>query len=519
MAIDRGQGISVTTTLADSYDVGNLIEDAQTAESTATTKAGEASTSASSAATSASAAATSATTASDARDDILDFTLSVSTLAAGASATASYDELTGVLSLGLPQGVAGAVGSNWTSGTANPDNANGVDGDFYFDSDDDKIFKKASGAWTLLADITGPPGADSTVAGPQGIQGNIGNTGADSTVAGPAGNDGDDGSVWTNSTNAPSGGVDGDFHLKTDNGDVYKNTLGTWSIVANIIGPTGQSGSGTGDVIAANNLLDLVNAATARTNIGVAIGTDVQAYDANIVSDANYVATDLNFTSVLSGAITANTAKTGITSAQASAITANTAKVGITAGQASAITANTAKVGITAGQASAITANTAKVGITTGQASAITANTAKVGITTGQASAITANTAHKDSAHAPSGAEANAANTAITTADQSWTGSQRATLVVDNDGSFDMNGGNNFKCTPAAGITLTFTNIANGQSGFILLVNSGGHTIAAAGTSKVDANLLTTVSTAGTYLMSYFSDGTNVYLTNSAIYS
>ena len=46
----------------------------------------------------------------------------------------------------------------------------------------------------------------------------------------------------------------------------------------------------------------------------------------------------------INSAITANTAKTGITSAQASAITANTAKTGITSGQASAIIANTAKV-------------------------------------------------------------------------------------------------------------------------------------------------------------------------------
>jgi len=105
------------------------------------------------------------------------------------------------------------------------------------------------------------------------------------------------------------------------------------------------------------------------------------------------------------------------------------------------------------------------------------------------------------------------------TQDQSWTGSQRATLVVDNDGSFDMDGGNNFKCTPTGNFTLTFTNITDGQSGFILLVNSGGHTVSAHANSKVDANLLTTVSTAGTYLISYLSDGTNVYLTNSAIYT
>ena len=95
----------------------------------------------------------------------------------------------------------------------------------------------------------------------------------------------------------------------------------------------------------------------------------------------------------LETAVTANTAKVGITSGQASAITANTAKVGITSGQASNITTNNDKVGITSGQTNAIIANTAKVGITSGQASAITANTAKVGITSGQANAITANTA------------------------------------------------------------------------------------------------------------------------------
>jgi len=109
-------------------------------------------------------------------------------------------------------------------------------------------------------------------------------------------------------------------------------------------------------------------------------------------------------------------------------------------------------------------------------------------------------------------------NAAKTDTDQSWTGSQRGTTVVDNDGSFDMNGGNNFKCTPTGAITLTFTNITDGQSGFILLVNSG-QTVSAHANTKVDANLLATVTAAGTYLVSYFSDGTNVYLTNSAVYA
>jgi hypothetical protein len=101
--------------------------------------------------------------------------------------------------------------------------------------------------------------------------------------------------------------------------------------------------------------------------------------------------------------------------------------------------------------------------------------------------------------------------------DQAWTGSQRATLVTDNDGNFDLNAGQNFKCTPTAGLTLTFTNFANGQSGFIILVNSGGHAIARHGDTIADANFVATVSTAGTYIINYISDGTDAFLTNSAI--
>jgi hypothetical protein len=91
-------------------------------------------------------------------------------------------------------------------------------------------------------------------------------------------------------------------------------------------------------------------------------------------------------------------------------------------------------------------------------------------------------------------------------------------MTTDNDGSFAMSASNNFKCTPAGNFTLTFTSIV-AQSGNILLVNSGGHTVSAHANTKVDANFLATVSTAGTYLLAYFSDGTNVYMTNSAAYT
>ena len=93
------------------------------------------------------------------------------------------------------------------------------------------------------------------------------------------------------------------------------------------------------------------------------------------------------------------------------------------------------------------------------------------------------------------------------------------TVTTDNDLSFDMNVTNNFKCTPTGTGALTFTNITAGQSGYVLLVNSGGYAITAAATTKVGATFLSTVSAAGTYLISYFTDGTSVYCTTSGALS
>ena len=75
------------------------------------------------------------------------------------------------------------------------------------------------------------------------------------------------------------------------------------------------------------------------------------------------------FQVIAQSAITANTAKTGITSDQASAITANTAKVGISDDQVEAINQISVNTEILSSYDSAITANTAKVGMTLGTTS------------------------------------------------------------------------------------------------------------------------------------------------------
>jgi hypothetical protein len=91
----------------------------------------------------------------------------------------------------------------------------------------------------------------------------------------------------------------------------------------------------------------------------------------------------------------------------------------------------------------------------------------------------------------------------------------RATITTDNDLSFDMNAASNFKSTLSAGGALTFTNITSGQTGNIILVNGANYAITAAATTKVSATCLATISATGTYWLSYYSDGTNVYVANT----
>ena len=86
----------------------------------------------------------------------------------------------------------------------------------------------------------------------------------------------------------------------------------------------------------------------------------------------------------------------------------------------------------------------------------------------------------------------------------------RGAVTTDNDLSFDMNATNFFKCTPTTTAALTFTNITAGQSGNIWLDNSAGVVISAAASTYIASADLTTISTAGVYFLSYYSDGTNV---------
>ena len=76
----------------------------------------------------------------------------------------------------------------------------------------------------------------------------------------------------------------------------YQSAAGVTAMLANgtvgqvltsggtTVAPTWTTVAGTGDLLSTNNLSDVVSAATARTNLGLAIGTNVQAYNSNLTA-------------------------------------------------------------------------------------------------------------------------------------------------------------------------------------------------------------------------------------------
>jgi hypothetical protein len=77
----------------------------------------------------------------------------------------------------------------------------------------------------------------------------------------------------------------GEAGIETDTNKMKVGTGdGAWTTLPYLTGGGGGGGGGTGDMLAANNLSDLVNKTTSRINLGVAIGTDVEAHDADLTA-------------------------------------------------------------------------------------------------------------------------------------------------------------------------------------------------------------------------------------------
>lgn len=110
----------------------------------------------------------------------------------------------------------GGGGGTWLNGTGVPGPALGNDGDYYLRTTTGDVYAKTSGAWDIVANITGPAGTA--------------------------------GSRWYNGTGVPAAGlgVNGDYYLRTTTNDVYAKASGSWSVVGNFQGSPGPKGD-TGD--------------------------------------------------------------------------------------------------------------------------------------------------------------------------------------------------------------------------------------------------------------------------------
>jgi len=225
-----------------------------------------------------------------------------STGATGATGPAGATGPTGPTGPTGADGPTGATGAAGATGATGPTGAAGTNGKSV------ELQKSATHVqWRLVGDVSWINLVALTdITGPTGATGAAGAAGATGAAGAP-------GSVWYSGAGAPAGGtgVNGDYYLNTANGDVYAKSGGTWSVIDNLTGP---AGSGSGDMLKSENLSGLTNYTTARSNLGLGtaallspsanvnsilgaadyaairtllglvIGTNVQAYNANLTT-------------------------------------------------------------------------------------------------------------------------------------------------------------------------------------------------------------------------------------------
>lgn len=189
--------------------------------------------------------------------------------------------------------------STTTKPTSPPDNC------LFFETNTGSIYKSSGGSWSLAPVIGAAfttttinkvtitaPATSATITIPDGTTlntgagGTLGSNAFNSTAYSPLAGSSSIVTVGTVTAGTWNGSVINHAYLGTGGGGASKflREDNTWQTIA-----------GGGDLLASNNLSDVANAGTSRTNLGLAIGTNVQAFDADLSTLAGLTATTDNF--------------------------------------------------------------------------------------------------------------------------------------------------------------------------------------------------------------------------------
>lgn len=218
-------------------------------------------------------------------------------------ASSSYNASTGVLTITYTSGgtystgdlrgaagATGAAGSKWYNGAGAPSAGTGVSGDYYLNTTNGDVYVKTT-SWAVLTNIKGATGA-----------------------TGATGSAGANGATWLSGSSAPATqGVNGDFYLNTTTYDVSLKTAGTWNVVVNIKGATGNTGA-TGSTGATGATGKGISSITKTNTVGqidtyTITYTDSTTTTFDVVNGANYVHPPTHPTAILDGVDTVNGAE------------------------------------------------------------------------------------------------------------------------------------------------------------------------------------------------------------------
>ena len=269
-----------------------------------------------------------------------------------------------------------------------------------------------------------------------------------------------------------------------------------------------------GALVGTNNLSDVANAATSLTNLGLnATAAEINVLDVSAETPTDGQVLTYDTINGLNWETPATPTETN--DLTASVTWANVPDANITQ---SSVTQHQAALTITESQisdlGSYLTSETNDLSSAVTWANVPDANITESSVTQHQAAlSITESQISDFGTYEPVDTDILRADTADT-----LTAPMRGT-ITDNSASltFDLTTTNNFKAAVSSGTpALTFTGMASasGQSGNIY-INNIGATISAATSTVINSADLTTISNAGKYWLSYYCDGTDVYVTSS----